>query len=266
MNVKLIAITFGLICSGSANAGLFDSKEEAQPFKCGREDATVALINALRDAALAKVSIAGSELTQFQNKVLTIPVMPSDITTTDQGKNTVRCVASVSATLPAELKELSVKTPAVFSNFIAESRALYKVDTLRWNNVSYALRLADNEKDISVSIDDISNVPMGLAKTAKLAVSADSIIKNNDPARVNTFRQKYELEDAKLNRIWKAIPASFRSSMKNEQVSWVWSKQERCGDIAGASNINLSISQRVAIYECQTAMTVDRIKYLGGYK
>ncbi|PJG60082.1 lysozyme inhibitor LprI family protein [Aeromonas cavernicola] len=266
MNLKLIAVVLCVGFSGTASAGFFDSKEEVQPFKCGREDATVALINALRDAALAKVSVAGSELTQFQNKVLTIPVMPSDITTTEQGKNTVRCVASVSATLPTELKELSVKTPDVFSNFIAESRALYKVDTLRWNNVSYALRLADNEKDISVSLDDISNMPMGLAKTAKLAVSADSIIKNNDPTKINAYKNQYEIEDAKLNKIWKAIPASFRSSMKDEQVSWVWSKQEQCGDISRANNTNLSVSERVGIYQCQTAMTVDRIKYLGGYK
>lgn len=165
-------------------------------------------------------------------------------------------------TVPVELKELVGKAPEVFSEFISESHGLYKNGNLTWNGISYKIRLADNEKDISVALGETYYAPMSLAKASYLSITKGEIIQRNDPSRVTTAKQAYEAEDARLNKIWKAIPASFRSSMKNEQVSWVWEKENNCGKIESANNMNLSISSKVELYECQTEMTKARVKYL----
>ncbi|HHQ4525754.1 TPA: hypothetical protein ACSP1O_003691 [Aeromonas veronii] len=49
MNVKLLFSVSSLVLSSAVNAGIFDSKEERQPFKYGREDAVNALTEALCD-------------------------------------------------------------------------------------------------------------------------------------------------------------------------------------------------------------------------
>ncbi|HHQ4653392.1 TPA: lysozyme inhibitor LprI family protein, partial [Aeromonas hydrophila] len=103
-----------------------------------------------------------------------------------------------------------------------------------------------------------------LAKASYLSITKDDIIQRNDPSKVAIAKKAYEAEDVHLNKIWKSIPASFRASMKNEQVSWVWDKENKCGSIERANNASLSTSARIEIYECQTEMTKARIKYLSG--
>jgi uncharacterized protein YecT (DUF1311 family) len=262
MKLKFLLIISGLGLSSAVNAGFFDSKEEKLPFKCGREDAVLALTEALRDSALSRMSISPDKLDRFQNQVETVPIGISDVSTTSGSSQELTCVATGSMTVPVELKELAEKAPGVFSEFISESHGLYKNGNLTWNGIAYKIRLADNEKDISVALSETCYAPMSLAKASYLSITKDEIIQRNDPSRVTTAKQAYEAEDARLNKTWKAIPASFRSSMKNEQVSWIWEKENNCGKIESASNTNLSISSKVELYECQTEMTKARIKYL----
>ncbi|MBR7631585.1 DUF1311 domain-containing protein [Aeromonas popoffii] len=264
MKLKFLFFVSLLGLSSAVNAGTFDSKEEKLPFKCGREDAISALTEALRDNALSKISISPDKLERFQNQVEKAPVSISDVSTTNDSSQELKCVATVSMTVPVELKELAEKAPEVFSEFIRESHGLYKNGNLIWNGISYKVRLADNEKDISVALGDTYYVPMSLAKASYLSITKDDIIQRNNPSRVTIAKQAYEAEDARLNKIWKAIPSSFRASMKNEQISWIWQKENNCGNIESANNVNLSISGKVELYECQTEMTKARIKYLSG--
>ena len=264
MKFKLFVFMLGLGLSSIASAGIFDSKEEKLPFKCGREDSILAVTEALRDSALSKMSVSSDKLERFQNQVATVPISISDVSTTGGSAQELKCIATVSMTVPAELKELSEKVPEVFSEFIREGHGLYKNGDLSWKNISYNVRLADNEKDISVALGETYYAPMSLAKSSYLAITKNEIIQRNDPSRVTIAKQAYEVEDARLNKIWKAIPVSFRSSMKNEQVSWVWDKENSCGKIESANDTNLSISSKVELYECQTEMTKTRIKYLSG--
>lgn len=266
MNFKSLVLISMLSLSSAVNAGIFDLKEEKQPFKCGREDAVNALTEALRDNALSRMSVSPEKLDFFQSQVEKIPVSISDVSTTSDSSQELRCVATVSMTVPVEVRELAQKAPDVFSEFIRESHGLYKNGNVTWNGVSYKARLADNEKDISVALGETYYAPMSLAKASYLAITKDDIVKQNDPSRVAIAKQAYEAEDARLNKIWKAIPASFRASMKNEQISWVWQKENDCGNIESVNNPNLSISGKVELYECQTEMTKARIKYLSGQK
>jgi hypothetical protein len=55
MKLKFLIIISDLGLSSAVNAGFFDSKEEKLPFKCGREDAVLALTEALRDSALSRM-------------------------------------------------------------------------------------------------------------------------------------------------------------------------------------------------------------------
>lgn len=254
----------GWCVSGIASAGFFDSKEEKPPFKCGREDSVLAVTEALRDSALSKMSVSADKLERFQKQVAIVPISISDVSTTGGSTQELKCIATVSMTVPAELKELSVKAPEVFSEFIRESHGLYKNGDLSWKNISYEIRLADNEKDISVDFGETYYAPMSLASSSYLAIKRDEIIKSNDPSRVTIAKQSYEVEDAHLNEIWKSIPTSFRSSMKDEQITWIWEKESKCGKIESADLAGLSISGKVERYECQAEMTKIRAKYLSG--
>lgn len=166
--------------------------------------------------------------------------------------------------LSVELIELAEKAPEVFSELIRESRGLYKNGDLTWKDVSYRIRLSDNGKDISVILGDAYETTMSLAKASYLSITKDDIIQRNAPSKVAIAKKAYEAEDVHLNKIWKSIPASFRASMKNEQVSWIWDKENKCGSIERANNASISTSTRIGIYECQTEMTKARIKYLSG--
>lgn len=77
-------------------------------------------------------------------------------------------------------------------------------------------------------------------------------------------KQYSEVEDAHLNKVWKSIPASFRSSMKDERIAWIWGKESKCRKIESADLSELSISEKVDRYECQAEMTKNRVKYLSG--
>lgn len=264
MKLKLFVVMLGLGAASIANAGLFDSKEEQPPFKCGREDSVLAVTEALRDSALSKMSVSADKLERFQNQVAIVPIRISDVSTTGGSAQELKCIATVSMAVPAELKELSEKVPEVFSEFIRESHGLYKNGDLSWKNISYGIRLADNEKDISVDFGGTYYAPMSLASSSYLAIRKDEIIKSNDPSRVTIAKQSYEVEDAHLNKIWKSIPASFRSSMKDEQIAWIWGKESKCGKIESADLAALSISEQVDRYECQAEMTKNRASYLSG--
>lgn len=252
--------------SSIASAGFFDSKEENPSFKCGREDSILAMTEALRDSALSKMALSADKLDRFQSKVAMVPIRVSDVSTTSSSTQELKCIATISMTVPAELKEISETVPIVLSEFINESHGLYKNGELSWKNVSYSLRLADNEKDISVDLGETYYAPMSLASSSYLAIKKDEIIKKNDPSRVTIAKQSYEAEDAHLNKIWKSIPASFRSSMKDEQVAWIWGKESKCGKLESADFAGLTISEKVERYECQTEMTKNRSDYLSGKK
>jgi len=116
----------GLGLSSVVNAGFFDSEEEKIPFKCGREDSILAVTEALRDSALSKMSVSADKLERFQNQVEIVPISISDVSTTGGSAQELKCIATVSMTVPAELKELSEKVPEVFSEFIGEGHGLYK--------------------------------------------------------------------------------------------------------------------------------------------
>ena len=67
MNIKLLFLP-SLVLSSAANTGIFDLLEENQPFKCCREDAVNALIEALRDNALSRISVSPENSIFFKIK------------------------------------------------------------------------------------------------------------------------------------------------------------------------------------------------------
>ncbi len=274
MRLRTLAVIFGCGFACSATAGLFDSNtdEEKAPFKCGRDDAISALIDTMKDEASTRfTSMYGIPNTsekkeQYRAKIITLPVTISGVSTTSGTGNSLSCVAKIKLALPDELNELANKTPRVYSDFIARSNAIEKDDELIWKNIRYSIMLADNAKDISVQGNDIS-IPMdSLAKSAMLAVDKDDILKLYDPVNIDLAKSDYTVVDKELNKIWKAIPPSFRTSMKYSQVDWIYQKEAKCGTIQQADSDSYDVPSRVKIFQCQTTMTQERIKYLGGGK
>lgn len=274
MKLKLLAVIFGYSFACSANAGFFGSSsdEEKTPFKCGREDAISALVDTMRDEASTRLtSLYGiptsrGKKEQYRAKLMTLPVTISGVSTTSESGNSLSCIATIKMTVPTELNELADKTPRVYSNYIAVSNALDKGGELTWKNIHYSIMLADNGKDISVNTDGISTPMASLARSATLAVDKDDILKQYDPANIVLAKSEYTEADNELNKIWKAIPPSFRTSMKYSQVDWIYQKEDKCGTIQQANSDSAVVPDRVNIFQCQTGMTKERIKYLGGGK
>lgn len=106
-----------------------------------------------------------------------VPISISDVSTTGGSTQELKCIATVSMTVPAELKELSEKVPEVLSEFIRESHGLYKNGDLSWKDISYGIRLTDNEKYISVDLGETYYAPMLLANSSYLTIRKDEIVK-----------------------------------------------------------------------------------------
>lgn len=82
------------------------------------------MTEALRDSALSKISVLADKLERFQNQVARVPISISDVSTTGGSTQELKCIATVSMTVPAEFKELSEKVPEVLSEFIRESHEM----------------------------------------------------------------------------------------------------------------------------------------------
>ena len=272
MKIKLLAVilSYGFACS--ATAGLFSSSddEEKAPFKCGRADAISALISSMKDEAVPKlISTYGTPTStdkkaQYKTKLMALPVTISGVSTTSESGNSLNCIATINVKVPTELNELANKTPHVYASYIQASHAIDKNGELAWKNIHYSIMLSDNGKDISVDTEDMIATMDTLAKSATLAVDKDDILKLYDPKNVDLAKSDFTVVDNELNKIWKAIPPSFRTSMKFSQVDWIYQKESQCGTIQQANNNSVSVLDRVQIFKCQTSMTKERIKYLGG--
>ncbi|HHQ4655110.1 TPA: hypothetical protein ACSPZZ_004395, partial [Aeromonas hydrophila] len=144
MKCKFLVLVSILGLSSTVNAGFFDSQKDTLPFKCGREDAVNALTVALHDNALSRISVSPEMLERFQNQVEKVPFSISEVSTTNDSSPELKCLATVSMAVSVELMELAEKAPEVFSEFIRESRGLYKNGSLTWKGISYRVRLSDN--------------------------------------------------------------------------------------------------------------------------
>ncbi|MGL5526982.1 MAG: lysozyme inhibitor LprI family protein [Plesiomonas shigelloides] len=269
MNWKSLGVVVCGLFVNNVHAGFFDSNK-ASDFKCGREDVVLALTSAIRDNALTHAYDSVGEIANLKGVMASTKINASEVTTTKTVDNELTCSATVSFGVLPSLQVVADSVPVVYDDFIKtlknDYRAIYDGNSVTWKDVTYTVRLADNNKDISVKLSNVFYPAYGLEKYAELDANKVEVIKANDPATLVSAKAAYEQEDAKLNQIWKAIPPSFRSSLKDQQVSWIWSKDETCGRIQDTALTSLTISQKVSIFECQTKLTKERISFLGGAK
>ncbi|QOK17751.1 DUF1311 domain-containing protein [Aeromonas caviae] len=267
-NFKVIAVIIGVSASSPAFAGLFDVKEESAPFKCGREDAVSALVQTLRDDASPMLksryakTTSTEQLSQFQATLDAINVQASEVTTVDKTDASLNCIATITMTIPMELKDVADKVPAVYNEFLNHSDATSRNNDLIWKDRTYSLRLADNGTDISVRGTNFYSPMLTLVNAASIATRKDEILKENDPSMVPAAKELYMAEDKELNRIWGAIPKSFRSSMMDSQRQWVIAKANTCGSLSRANSPDEAVKDRVEIFKCQTDFTKERIQFL----
>lgn len=268
MNFKVMAVIIGVSASSPAFAGIFDAKEESAPFKCGREDAVSALVQTLRDDASPMLksryakTASTEQLSQFQANLDAINVQASEVTTVDKTDASLNCIATITMTIPMELKDVADKVPAVYNEFLNHSDATSRNNSLIWKDRTYSLRLADNGTDISVRGTNFYSPMLTLVNAASIATRKDEILKENDPSMVPAAKELYMAEDKELNRIWGAIPKSFRSSMMESQRQWVIAKANTCGSLSRANSPDEAVKDRVEIFKCQADFTKERIQFL----
>lgn len=273
-NMLVAALMCGF--SLSAHAGFFDSSEpkaepEVAPFQCGRDDAVSAMVNLIKDETNSRIAIVYnndkfvSKVDSYIERVNKTPIVAKNVSTDSTFGKDLNCVATISIGLPAEFMELSTKAPETFKNYIRLNGGGYKDGSLFWKDVTYRVRLSDNQKEVSAR-GNFKDQTESMLRVLEMINNKEAIIKNNSPERLQKARQDYEIADKKLNEIWKAIPASFRESMKEAQIEWVREKTDNCGTIHAANSDENTIAERSDIFICQEQYTKERIKFLRGDK
>lgn len=270
--LSLIALST-LLFSLNATAGLFDSTPE---FKCGREDSVAALQGKIRNDAISKLQEAyltspqkfyGKPLKNYLDKANQIAIVMENVTTkTFKSEDLSRqCTAKISLTLPLELLSVMTTFPDKVGS-ISRGKGKVLNDRVQWENYNYSIALADNNKDIAVSYEytDSDYIAEALFNISLFALNKDDLENADLKNKLSTSAYSYSDSDRHLNDIWKGMPESVRASMKKEQTAWITEKARKCGKLSDASYESTPLKTRIAIYQCQTKMTDERVRYLGG--
>lgn len=270
--LSLIALST-LLFSLNATAGLFDSTPE---FKCGREDSVAALQGKIRNDAISKLQEAyltspqkfyGKPLKNYLDKANQIAIVMENVTTkTFKSEDLSRqCTAKISLTLPPELLSVMTTFPDKVGS-ISRGKGKVLNDRVQWENYNYSIALADNNKDIAVSYEytDSDYIAEALFNISLFALNKDDLENADLKNKLSTSAYSYSDSDRHLNDIWKGMPESVRASMKKEQTAWITEKTRKCGKLSDASSESAPLKTRIAIYQCQTKMTDERVRYLGG--
>lgn len=263
---KSLLLSSFLFCSLSAHAGFFGGDE----FKCGRDDAVKALQESIRGEAAGMLQsdyithssiFYGKNIQEFQNKLISIGITTSNVSTSGGSGNDLSCKATVAIKLPDETLDVLKNIPTYLSGFVVNGGAINS-ENIVWSNLSYKVKLADNKKDIAVM--DVEYVTRALKQAAILAVTKEEVINDNFNGKIEDAKYEYTIQDSRLNAVWKNLPDSARTAMKKEQVAWVNEKAVKCGKLSDANSSTTPAQKRVEIYKCQTEMTQLRFYFLGG--
>lgn len=262
-----------LLFSLNANAGLFDSTPD---FKCGRDDAISAAQSKIRDDAVSKLQVAylanpsdfyGKPLKDYIAKANEIAIVMANVTTksSDDEAQARRCSATVTLTVPSEIMGYIASYPDRLRRIINDGGKVLN-NNVQWDKFTYSLSMADNGKDISVSYEynNKDYISESIAAMATLAMNKDELQKAELNNKLNIAARNYSDSDRQLNELWKYLPDSVKASMKKEQNMWINEKAKKCGKISDASSATTPLATRIGIYDCQTQMTDERFRYLGG--
>lgn len=268
--IKIIPATMIMICSINAHAGLFSSSDD---FKCGRDDAVKALQQYFKDNTSGMIQsdalkksrvLLNKPADVYISKLNSLAVNAKSVSTTgNTNSSEITCEAQVSIPLPADALDVIHAMPEQMSNLQFNQAKFYN-GAVVWKNYVYGLKLADNQKDISV-VDNMNNAASAaLFGTTVLIVNKGEIIKANEDEKIAVAEDEYNTADAELNTAWNDMPASARTSMKSAQLAWVKGKITKCGKISDAGLEATPAATRVNIYNCQTKMTNQRVSFLAG--
>ncbi len=254
--------------SSMASAGLFDSND----FKCGRDDAVKALSERITSDAsgllqsdfITKIEFNYNKpVAAYQNKLNSISVAVTNVSTGGNGSYVLSCSATVSFKMPQETIDVVSKVPDYLYSITGE-RGKINDGSVIWSDVSYSAKLADNNKDIIFSNFNQNDISDALFNASVLAENKEQIVRSLSQQVLDAVQSAYVAVDRKLNAVWKELPDSARNALKKEQLTWVNEKAKQCGKISDASSETIDLNQRIDIYQCQSKMTNERISYLSG--
>ncbi|PLR36601.1 lysozyme inhibitor LprI family protein [Chimaeribacter arupi] len=262
----LMLVSFSLF-SLQAHAGFFGGGES---FKCGREDAVTALQSHIKSDAMGQLQsnyitnahrFYNKELQGFQDKLNSITVQVSNVSTSERENGPLDCKAKIAVQLPEETLTLLKETSSYLSSLISGGGMLNN-GSIVWDNYTYSIELADNKKDIS--INSIEYIPDVLYQATLLAVNKNDIIRDYYNQKLYVVKNEYTEKDDALNGLWRSLPGAIKNSMKKSQTAWINEKALKCGKLPDANSDVTPFPTRMKIYECQIKMTEERIDFLGG--
>ena len=272
---KLALLVASGLFSYSANAGLFDSSD----FKCGRDDAVKALSDHIRNDALSLLqsdfltksqnddgklrSTYDKPLSMYQNRLGSISIVIKDVSTEGHGSYGLNCRATILLKIPHETMDV-ISNKSSFLDSLTGSQGKFNNGSIVWNNVSYSVKLADNNKDILLREFEGTDISSAILSSSILAEDKDKFLKLISDKYLLEKQSAYADADRELNITWKELPDSARKSLKKEQLAWVNDKVKKCGKISDAASETVDVNKRASIYQCQMKMTKERISYLSG--
>jgi uncharacterized protein YecT (DUF1311 family) len=266
---KFVPAAIALTFTANAYAGLFSSSDD---FKCGREDAVKALSDSFRSDAsgllqsdyLTKSRYSYDKpVTDYQNKLNSLVVGVSNVSTSGNGSYGLNCSATISVKVPQETLDVVSSEPDYLHSITGNYGKLNNGSVV-WSDVSYSAKLADNGKDVIFSQFNRTDLSDALFNISVLSINKNQIIHAQFKGALDSAKAEYKISDRNLNSVWRELPDSSRNALKKEQLAWVNEKVTKCGKLSDAESNNVDIKQRIEIYQCQIRMTNDRIAFLSG--
>ncbi|HAT1616397.1 TPA: DUF1311 domain-containing protein [Raoultella ornithinolytica] len=267
--MKFVPAVIALTCTANAYAGFFSSSDD---FKCGREDAVKALSDYFHSDAsgllqsdyLTKSKYSYDKpVADYQNKLNSLAVGVSNVSTSGNGSYGLNCSATVSVKVPQETLDVVSSDPN-YLHYVTGTYGKLNNGSVVWSDVSYSAKLADNGKDVIFSNFNRSDLSDALFNISVLSVNKNQIISAHSKAAFDSAKAEYKNADGELNSVWRDLPDSAKNALKKEQLAWVNGKVTKCGKLSDAESDNVDMKHRIEIYQCQTKMTNERIDFLSG--
>lgn len=264
-----IVLTCSLsLFSFSSHAFFFDS------MKCSNSVAVEALKKGIYSKASSsmqahyitdRTDFFSKDISVFLEKMYQLDVAVSNVVTRDNKNNVLYCEASITVKLPDDILAFIQEKPEKFFLFV-EGRGAFADNRVSWKNSQYSLNVADNKKEVVLSSlsERTTGAPEVLNAIAIFSETLDDRRRLEADVTMNDAKSRYFMLDRRLNDTWKGFSDAVKKSMRNEQNSWIKSKESECGKLADTERETVNPETKIAILVCQSDMTEKRINYLGG--
>lgn len=246
---------------------LFCNLSLAQDITCSSPEVLDALNKKVHDATL----IRNTKLPP--KSILDVSVSFSHVTDSVARGGRLTCWAYVDLKIDSNIGKLLVgedlkysKTawetaadylPNIYSQPVDESKKMLTVKGFRYNVYTSSDGALKN-----IEIDGNDQISRSIYAVAWFQQNIDDV---KAEITQNEYLEAYSLftsKDRDINEIYNNFPAIIQERLRNDMRKWIKEKNDKCGKIESLSHNDVSTTEKINVYKCQTEMTEKQIEVL----